>query len=582
MKSVTSPPPEHPSSPPAPVPKRRVIRVLIWVRRSVQALALLCFLWLLTATTFRGHFAADAAHPIRLAHPVEFFLFLDPYAALLTALSAQALPVGLLWSLVTIALTVVFGRVFCGWVCPLGTLNHLLGHFAFPRRRDQSRRVAINRGGRAQVIKTYLLLAGLGSALFGSVLFGMLDPICIAVRSLGLGVFPVAHYASQRGTGALSELGGRGMGRAMDGVDQWLASELFTPNLAYTHHGWVLVALFFGILLTNLLVPRFFCRYLCPLGALLGQLSRFALLGMEKSHEKCTDCDKCVLHCQGADSPEGGKKHRQAECHVCLNCEASCPEGVLRWKFLPNRRSIEPKVSLEGRRAVLCSLAGAAAVPALRIGNWPDRAYDERMIRPPGSLPEREFLERCIHCGACMKVCPNNALHPALFEAGLEGLWTPILIPRIGYCEHSCVLCSQVCPTGAIRPITEREKLGLGQPPIRLGTAMYDFGRCLPWAMATPCIVCEEFCPTSPKAIWVEEVTVPRRASAPPPGGGEPSMGQITVKRPHIDPTLCIGCGACEKACPVVDKPAVYVTSAGESRSATNVILLGKGRRLRS
>ncbi len=82
----------------------------------------------------------------------------------------------------------------------------------------------------------------------------------------------------------------------------------------------------------------------------------------------------------------------------------------------------------------------------------------------------------------------QRALHPALFEAGPEGLWTPILIPRIGYCEHSCVLCGQVCPTGAIQKIEEKHKLGQGVPPVRLGTAMFDRGRCLPWAMATPCI----------------------------------------------------------------------------------------------
>jgi ferredoxin len=92
--------------------------------------------------------------------------------------------------------------------------------------------------------------------------------------------------------------------------------------------------------------------------------------------------------------------------------------------------------------------------------------------------------------------------------------------------------------------------------------------------MATPCIVCEEFCPTSPKAIWVEEVTVPKREGHAPKDGGHPAMTEVKVQRPHVDPSLCIGCGACEKVCPVVDKPAVYVTSAGESRSKTNVILL--------
>jgi Pyruvate/2-oxoacid:ferredoxin oxidoreductase delta subunit len=107
-----------------------------------------------------------------------------------------------------------------------------------------------------------------------------------------------------------------------------------------------------------------------------------------------------------------------------------------------------------------------------------------------------------------------------------------------------------------------------------MGTAMYDQGRCLPWSMATPCIVCEEFCPTSPKAIWAEEVEVPKRDDKYGAAGDHPAMLTIKVQRPHVDPSLCIGCGACEKVCPIVDKPAVYVTNAGETRSKTNVILL--------
>jgi ferredoxin len=295
---------------------------------------------------------------------------------------------------------------------------------------------------------------------------------------------------------------------------------------------------------------------------------------MEKDHAKCTDCNLCLVHCQGADSPQGGVKWRQDECHMCLNCENACPEDVIKFRFLPNRVSAITKPDTDRRTGLAAAGAGALFLPVARVADALDVNYHSKVIRPPGAVEEREFLERCIRCAECMKVCPNNALHPAFFEAGIEGLWTPILIARIGYCEHSCVLCGQVCPTGAIQKITEKEKLGIGQDPVKIGTAFYDHGRCLPWSMQTPCIVCEEFCPTSPKAIWVEEVEAPVRGKTPGPNGEPPPMKLVKLQRPHVDPSLCIGCGACEKVCPVQDQPAVYITSVGESRSKTNVILL--------
>jgi ferredoxin len=157
-----------------------------------------------------------------------------------------------------------------------------------------------------------------------------------------------------------------------------------------------------------------------------------------------------------------------------------------------------------------------------------------------------------------MKVCPTNAIHPASLEGGFEGLWTPVMVTSLGYCDYECNLCSQVCPTHAIRQIEVAEK-----QKIKIGLAYINRSRCLPWAYSKTCIVCEEHCPTPKKAIWFEEVEV-RNIQ------GE----KLTVKQPRVDPELCIGCGICEVKCPVKAPAAVRVTSVGETRNPENQILL--------
>jgi polyferredoxin len=574
--ALASPPPAKPASkrPGSGLPPRRIAVVLKAARRAAQVSFLLLFLYFLCQTAFRGSFVAHAETPVRLPMPVEVFLLADPFVGAMTVLSTHTVYRGLLISLALVGLTLLFGRVFCGWICPFGTLHHFFAWILPSRRGRGAARVSANKTHGYQRAKYYLLYAFLTAGLAGSAIGGLFDPICIAVRSIGLGVIPALQYMSHKAFGTVQEVPVRGVRQASDAAQDMLAQTVWQTKQFYFHQTWFIVFLLVAVLFANRFIPRFWCRVLCPLGALLGVLSRFALFGMTKDHAKCTDCNLCLVHCQGADSPQGGVKWRQDECHMCMNCENACPEDVIKFTFLPNRRSTVVRPDT-GRRTALASVgAGALFLPASRIADTLDVNYPSRTIRPPGAVEERAFLERCIRCAECMKVCPNNALHPTFFEAGLEGLWTPILIARIGYCEFSCVLCGQVCPTGAIQKITEREKMGVGQAPVKIGTAFYDHGRCLPWAMQTPCIVCEEFCPTSPKAIWVEEVDVIVRESAPGPDGAPPGYKTVHLQRPHVDPSLCVGCGACEKVCPVQDQPAVYVTSVGESRSKTNVILL--------
>ncbi len=542
------------------------------LRRLSQIVFLLLFLFLLIKTEFRGSLRALQGD-IRLPYPVSWFLQLDPLTAIASALSSHALYRGLLWSLVILIPTLFLGRFFCGWVCPLGTLNHFFSSWKSERKRGL-KRLESNRYKKWQALKYYILIAGLVSALFGGLVVGILDPISLTVRSLGVSIFPGLNYAINAFFDSLYRTHIGILGFIANVGEFILQATVLSFKQPHFHQAFFLGLVFVAILVLNLRITRFWCRALCPLGALLAVLSRWSVLGLEKHTAHCEDCNRCLLHCQGGDDPIPNAKWRKAECHLCFNCVSDCPESGITFKFFPHTPTTVEGPSLQRRRALAGVAAGAALLPVLRAGTGFAAETSPRLIRPPGSLDEKNFLARCIRCGECMKVCPTNALHPAMLEAGAEGIWTPVLAPRIGYCEPSCVLCGQVCPTGAIWEITQAEKGWLpasaakNSKPVRIGTAFYDRGRCLPWAMATECIVCEEWCPTSPKAVYLRTAEVIDETGA-----------VKQVRQPYIDPDRCTGCGACEFACPVKDRPAVYVTSVGESRSKTNQILLNQRKK---
>ena len=533
-------------------------------RRISQIFFLALFLYLLCRTEFRGSVHSLQGDP-RVHGAVRWFLELDPLVALASALASHSLYRGLLWSLAIILPTLFLGRFFCGWICPLGTLNHWFSGFR-SKSKLGLRRIESNRYQRWQELKYYMLFGLLAAALLGSGIYGLLDPISLLARSLALSVLPAVNYAVNATLELLSRPGWKSLYYFGAAIHFLLKDTLLSFSQPYFRQGVLLGLILAVILLLNLRFTRFWCRALCPLGALLGWLSRWSVFGLEKRESHCADCNRCMLHCQGGDDPIPGVRWRKAECHLCMNCVAECPESGLVFRFFPDAGTTRETPDLDRRRVLTSLGAGAALVPLVRSVPGLAVEHGRARIRPPGALDELNFLERCIRCGECMKVCPNHALHPSFAEAGVEGLWTPVLVARIGYCEPGCTLCGQACPTGAIWEFTLREKGwtgGANANPIRLGTAFYDRGRCLPWAMAAECIVCEEWCPTTPKAIYLRPAEAPGRD------------GQMkAVRQPYLDPALCVGCGACEHACPVKDAPAVYVTSVGESRSKTNQMLL--------
>jgi len=203
------------------------------------------------------------------------------------------------------------------------------------------------------------------------------------------------------------------------------------------------------------------------------------------------------------------------------------------------------QIDIKRRHIVAAGVAGLgggllfqAQPPALR------RNLNPAFIRPPGAVADEAFLGKCIRCGECMKVCPTNAIQPALLEMGLDGMWSPLLKMRLGYCEYQCNMCTTVCPTEAIAKLTLEKK-----QKTKIGLSVVEKDRCLPYAYGTNCQRCYDQCPLPDKAISMVESTV--------------AVGSrmLRIKQPQVNSKLCTGCGVCENKCPVDGQAAIRVVS---------------------
>jgi polyferredoxin len=471
---------------------------------------------------------------------VERFFHFDPLLGLVTALASRTFQTAYWLALITVALTVLFGRYVCGWVCPLGSLLHFFS-FLFAKLKWVKPRLDKSRHLRWKyVIFVFVLVASLFTLDFA----GYLDPLSFLYRSFSTAVLPGASVSAGSGADLLHRMG-------IPFTGEHLTAQLKGLMIGATfRQGAVIGLMFLGVILLNLVRPRFWCRYVCPAGAMLGVLARWHPVKLKIADGRCDHCRLCSLNCPSQASPDLADGWKRAECFHCYNCVSNCPQDGISFPLAaPAAKSAG--IDLSRRELVFASTLGLVAAPLLTVSAA--ERPSEKLIRPPGALAEPQFLSKCIRCGECMKVCPTNGLQYAYDEGSLMAYWTPVLAPRIGFCDYYCSLCTQVCPTGAIRELPVKQK-----QQVRIGAAWIRKDRCLPYAVGEVCRVCESKCPTFPKAV----IMVDTEYFAP--------EGKIPVQAPIVDPELCIGCGICENKCPVEDEPGIYCTNYGESRSEKN------------
>ena len=497
-------------------------------RRLIQILCLVVFLFSL---------ASVASLILPLSNP-DLFLRFDPVIFIGTVISGRTFSFVYIPAIIVILLAPFFGRIFCGYICPMGTtIDETDRLINSPGKKT----VQIDRHLRS--IKYYVLFFILGAALLGVSFVFLGSPISLIARFYGLVIYPMLSFLASLGVQIVMPLAEK-----FD-IYSIVFAKIPTPRFATQLF---ILVFFIAIFAAVRISPRFWCRFICPSGAILALFSMRPLYRRQVS-EDCTNCGKCVKSCPTAaisqDDP-GSSSH--SECIVCKTCEEICPVDAVRFSAEKADRNPagEPVNSPERRRFLVSGLAGFGTATVNLTGlnslygkQGIGQVAPHDLLRPPGSIPEMDFLAKCVRCGECMVACPNNVLQPIWTQAGFAAIFSPGFVPRRGKCDPSCTNCGDVCPTFAIRSLPRKERIWA-----RSGTATIIKNLCLAWEHKKKCMVCDEVCPFG--AIEFNYVE------------GNP------VSVPEITEDKCAGCGYCEHHCPVQNKAAIIVTPMGGLRMA--------------
>ncbi len=432
--------------------------------------------------------------------------------------------------------TICAGRVYCSSICPLGTLQDLITFSSGKRkRRDAHYRLPHN-------VLRYSILFLTGAVFAGGsrLLLNFLDPFSSFGRIITNIVRPIGIVINNSGAMVLETFGVYTLVR-----EQWAAMAPFSTAVA--------LAVFVILLWLAAYHGRLYCNTICPVGTLLGIVSRFSLLKLRVDEDTCTSCRRCMAVCKADCLDLAGKNIDMSRCVSCYNCMTACKTDSIGFerRWVSSSTIKEQKLDPERRAFMLHSGVYLLALSGL-AESGPAAEIIEKIVQsrpttipvvrtspvsPPGSISIDRFTQICTACHLCVSACPPQILLPSFLEYGLSGLMQPHMHFQTGHCNYECTICGDVCPTGAILPLTvDRKKL------TQTGVAHFIKENCVVYTDNTACGACSEHCPT--KAVNM----VPYE---------NPLGKAITI--PEVKPEICVGCGGCEHACPTRPYKAIFV-----------------------
>jgi ferredoxin len=424
-------------------------------------------------------------------------------------------------------LTILTGRTYCSFLCPLGTgqdINSRIGG----RIKRKFRRYGYKKP--FTVLRYFLLAATVIVSLVLGYLLTVLDPYSVFGRFMTYFSRPVVLVINNFIAGILGRF------------DIYTLNHIHITGfqlLAYS----IPVVFLLLVSLLSLTKGRLYCNMICPVGTLLGLLSKVSLLRIKMDENKCTRCGRCSIGCKSSciDFLQHGVD--MSRCVICFNCINTCQEKAISYGFPWSKRKNDEEADPSRRKFVAASVlllfgiqqAARAQDKTVPVPKKVSTVKENKTLPvcPPGGVSIEDFNLDCTACSLCISACPNGVLVPALLQYGVAGMMQPVMDYHKSFCTYNCTRCTEICPTNALHPLVlEAKKL------TQLGKSNFIKDNCIVKTEKTACGACSEACPT--KAVYMI-----------------PYEGNLVI--PETNQDICIGCGHCEYACPTTPYKAIFV-----------------------